>query len=106
MIDLFNQPQYFNSTQENKSDTEKFNAINAKENEIIIQVFKDFPQNKFTPFQIGDILTERGNNIIEINIKRCITTATKAGILINTGEKINERRGRKNYLWMLKKHLK
>lgn len=99
---------FHNTTKEDVQTEIVFEQQNKNQNEIILQVFKDFPSQAFTPLQVWDVLQSRGYKILDISVKRCITDNTYStkklnGVLENTGMKVMERRGRSNFTWQLKK---
>jgi hypothetical protein len=98
---------FHNTIKEDAQTVMQFEQQNKKQNEIILQVFKDFPTQEFTPLQVWDVLQSRGYKILDISVKRCISDNTYSpkklsGTLENTGNRVMERRGKTNFTWKLK----
>jgi hypothetical protein len=94
--------RFYNTTREDGQYVISFTAINTANDFSILEIFQDNPDKSFTPYEVGDELKKRGNNMLQSSVKRGITDLTTNGLLINTDVKVKERYGRPNYKWKLK----
>ena len=94
---------YYNTTNEKKPRLLDYWAKVAKQNDLILCLFKSFPNDSFTPFQIQDMINSTFDRKFPItSIRRGINTLTNDNILEKTSERKKGDYGRSNFCWKLK----
>lgn len=94
----FNIP-FYNTTKEEK--TTAFSKINHYANLSVLEVFESNPDRSFTPYEVYDVLQEKGNKMEFTSCRRAITDLETLGKIVNTRVKVMERKGRNNFKWQL-----
>ena len=84
--DLFNQ-SFFNTTSESKEVVKKKIDVNAKQNEVILQKFKDFPNTLFTG---SDLYNLTHGSILLTSIRRGLNTLCRAGQIEHIDKRYNK----------------
>jgi hypothetical protein len=97
----FNQIQYHDTTHENEETVKAFGRLNHYANLSVLEVFEASPDRSFTPFEVYDVLLLKGSKMEFTSCRRAITDLETLGKVINTKEKVIERKGRPNYKWTL-----
>lgn len=90
---------YFDTTDQHGTTLDAYESKAEAQNKIILDVFKSNPYQKFTPYQVHDLIGGDNTCLIS-NVKRAITTLTKSNHLRKLDEKIIERYGRENFVWV------
>jgi hypothetical protein len=79
------QTSFFNTTGQTGEDLVKSNDKSLNQNELILKVFKEFSNNKFTPFDIlYNIQRIYGRDFPITSVRRGITTLTEQGLLVKS----------------------
>ena len=72
------------------------------QNARILEIFREHPQENFTPFEVQNIWFSRGyRNVPITSIRRAITSLTQLGYLIKTIETRQGEYGDINHTWRL-----
>ena len=93
---------YYNTTNKTNPELTEYWDKNAKQNDLIHALFKSFPNDSFTPFDIQRMIKESFDRDFPItSIRRAINTLTNDNILEKTLERRLGEYGRANCCWRL-----
>lgn len=95
----FDSIDFYNTTHEENVD--KLKELNHYANLSVLEVFKSSPDRSFTPYEVYDVLIEKGSRMEFTSCRRAITDLETLGEIVNTKVKVMERKGRNNYKWQL-----
>jgi Fe2+ or Zn2+ uptake regulation protein len=73
----------------------------GSQNRIILDFFRKFPNESFTPFNIKNNLFHKLNNAPITSIRRAMTCLTDLGYLVMTNKMKEGEYGEKNHTWRL-----
>ncbi len=93
--------RFHNTVHLEGEELEKQEAKTVKQDQLILDVFKRHSTSKFTAFMVLDLLQTDKPKPPITSVRRAMTNLTKAGYLIKTEERKEERYGVKNYLYTL-----
>lgn len=97
------EPPYYNSI---PLDSERLDAaieISAGQDAVILAIMKHYSDREFTPWQLHDILQEKGKKTLITSVRRSLTTLTvHRKKLIHTRHLKEERQGSPNSTWRYK----
>jgi len=92
---------FFNTNNETGEELKRSRGNSWKQEEIILELFQDNPENDYTPFEVMEILNMR--NVPITSIRRAMNSLTKAGNLEKTSIQRKGNYGKLNYCWKLLK---
>lgn len=87
---------FFNTTGESGQMLMSFTNTADAQDIIVLELFQDSPDSSFTAWEALKKLEAKGHSYLITSVRRAITTLTKQGVLVNTGVKVIEIKGRPN----------
>ena len=93
---------YYDTTHETDGNLKKYKKQARKQDQEILDIFREHPDMNFTCNDIEDILASQGKVYPRTSVGRSMNTLTKSGKLLKTDQKKVGRYGRMVYTWILK----
>lgn len=93
--------RFYNTTDEDDNTNKVLTSIARKQDDIILDYFRNHPDDSFTPEAIHYVRFDEKTPIT--SVRRSITNLTAAGRLEKTDEKQLGVYGRMNYKWKYRK---
>jgi len=94
---------YFPTTSLTEKELKEREVRAGTQNGRILEIFRDYPHESFTPFEIRNIWFARNwyRNVPITSIRRAMTTLTSRGYLEKSRELRIGEYGEKNHTWKL-----
>ena len=98
---------YYNTNEEDGPQLFRSWAQTAKQNDLIYELFRRYPNNEYSPDEIHIMIDQiiidtDGSKYWPItSIRRALTNLTNAGVLEKTNKMVMGRYGKKTHTWKL-----
>ena len=90
---------YYNTNEEDGPGLRESWAQAAKQDDLVLMIFKDNPNESFTPYEIQHLCEVCERDWPITSIRRAINTLTKAGNLTKTDELRKGKYGKNTHTW-------
>ena len=97
---------YYNTNEEDGEGLRESWAQTANQNDLILMIFHDNPNETFTPDQIQHLCEVCERDWPITSIRRAISTLTKQGNLTKTSELRKGKYGKKTHTWKYKAQIR
>ena len=97
---------YYNTNEEDGPELRESWARTAKQNDLILMIFQDNPNETFTPDQIQHLCEVCEREWPITSIRRAISTLTKAGNLTKTSELRKGKYGKQTHTWQYRSQVR
>jgi len=99
---LMSQSNFHNTIELDIEDLEIEGKQVSKQEHLVLDIYKNNPSEIYSPFDVWNILTNRGYNYPITSIRRSVSDLTNENYLIKTSTKRDGMYGMKNFCWQYK----